>query len=105
MAAALTLMAKERRNVPLVQQVLFYPATDANCDTGSFHRFAEGYFVRREEPQWFWDQYTTSEDQRAEITASPLADDWVDGRQISVHVALAKPASTDKAGTSRRICR
>ncbi|MCO5999073.1 alpha/beta hydrolase [Actinoallomurus rhizosphaericola] len=72
MAAALTLMAKERRNVPLVQQVLFYPATDANCDTGSFHRFAEGYFVRREEPQWFWDQYTTSEDQRAEITASPL---------------------------------
>lgn len=22
--------------------------------------------------QWFWDQYTTSEEQRAEITASPL---------------------------------
>ncbi|KPH98002.1 hypothetical protein OK074_0760 [Actinobacteria bacterium OK074] len=33
MTAALTLMAKERGDVPLVQQVLFYPVTDANFDT------------------------------------------------------------------------
>ncbi|MFE4588339.1 alpha/beta hydrolase [Streptomyces laurentii] len=72
MSAALTLMAKERGNVPLVQQVLFYPVTDANFDTGSYHQFAEGYFLRRDGMQWFWDQYTTSEAERAEITASPL---------------------------------
>ncbi|MEV4101722.1 alpha/beta hydrolase [Nonomuraea sp. NPDC049649] len=72
MAAALTLMAKERGDVPLVQQVLFYPVTDASFDTGSYHRFAEGYFLRRDGMQWFWDQYTTDEKQRAEITASPL---------------------------------
>ncbi|MFE6099763.1 alpha/beta hydrolase [Streptomyces laurentii] len=72
MSAALTLMAKERENVPLVQQVLFYPVTDANFDTGSYHQFAEGYFLRRDGMQWFWDQYTTSEAERAEITASPL---------------------------------
>ncbi|MFG3006583.1 alpha/beta hydrolase [Streptomyces calvus] len=72
MTAALTLMAKERGDVPLVQQVLFYPVTDANFDTGSYHRFAEGYFLRRDAMQWFWDQYTTDEAQRAEITASPL---------------------------------
>ncbi|MGW1894330.1 alpha/beta hydrolase [Streptomyces sp. NPDC002004] len=72
MAAALTLMAKERGDVPLVQQVLFYPVTDASFDTGSYHRFAEGYFLRRDAMQWFWDQYTTDLDQRAEITASPL---------------------------------
>lgn len=35
MAAALTLMAKERGDVPLLQQVLFYPVTDASFDTGS----------------------------------------------------------------------
>ncbi|MFD9132959.1 alpha/beta hydrolase fold domain-containing protein, partial [Streptomyces bottropensis] len=70
--AALTLMAKERGDVPLVQQVLFYPVTDASFDTGSYHRFAEGYFLRRDAMQWFWDQYTTDERQRAEITASPL---------------------------------
>ena len=72
MAAALTLMAKERGDVPLVQQVLFYPVTDAAFDTGSYHQFATGYFLRRDAMQWFWDQYTTDEKQRAEITASPL---------------------------------
>ncbi|MEV4038349.1 alpha/beta hydrolase [Streptomyces umbrinus] len=72
MSAALTLMAKERGDVPLVQQVLFYPVTDAAFDTGSYHQFAEGYFLRRDAMQWFWDQYTTDEKQRAEITASPL---------------------------------
>lgn len=72
MAAALTLMAKERGDVPLVQQVLFYPVTDAAFDTGSYHQFAEGYFLRRDAMQWFWDQYTTDEAERAQITASPL---------------------------------
>jgi acetyl esterase/lipase len=72
MAAALTLMAKERGDVALVQQVLFYPVTDASFDTASYHQFAEGYFLRRDAMQWFWDQYTTDPAQRAEITASPL---------------------------------
>ncbi|MFE1794953.1 alpha/beta hydrolase [Streptomyces sp. NPDC059517] len=72
MAAALTLMAKERGGVPLVQQVLFYPVTDANFDTNSYHQFATGYFLRRDGMQWFWDQYTTDEAERAQITASPL---------------------------------
>jgi acetyl esterase/lipase len=72
MSAALTLMAKERGDVPLIQQVLFYPVTDANFDTPSYHQFAEGYFLRRDGMQWFWDQYTTDSAQRAEITASPL---------------------------------
>ncbi|GGS06328.1 MULTISPECIES: alpha/beta hydrolase [Streptomyces] len=72
MTAALTLMAKERGGVPLVQQVLFYPVTDAAFDTGSYHQFATGYFLRRDGMQWFWDQYTTDEAERAEITASPL---------------------------------
>ncbi len=72
MTAALTLMAKERGDVPLVQQVLFYPVTDASFDTGSYHRFATGYFLRRDGMQWFWDQYTTDEAERAQITASPL---------------------------------
>ncbi|MCF1595196.1 alpha/beta hydrolase [Streptomyces muensis] len=72
MSVALTLMAKERGDVQLVHQVLFYPVTDAAFDTPSYRQFAEGYFLRRDAMQWFWDQYTTDENQRAEITASPL---------------------------------
>ncbi|GAA3837043.1 alpha/beta hydrolase [Streptomyces phyllanthi] len=72
MSAALTLMAKERGDVPLVQQVLFYPVTDASFDNGSYEQFAEGYFLRRDAMRWFWDQYTAGDEERDEITASPL---------------------------------
>ncbi len=72
MSAALTLLAKQRGGVHFVQQVLFYPVTDAGFDTPSYHEFSEGYFLRRDAMQWFWDQYTTDPAQRAEITASPL---------------------------------
>ncbi|WKV75412.1 alpha/beta hydrolase [Streptomyces sp. PCS3-D2] len=72
MSAALTLMAKERGGLDLLQQVLFYPVTDASFDTGSYRQFAEGYFLRRDGMHWFWDQYTTDPADRARITASPL---------------------------------
>ncbi|WP_458688247.1 alpha/beta hydrolase [Nocardia tengchongensis] len=72
MAIALTLMAKERGDVSFRRQVLFYPVTDANFDTGSYREFATGYFLTRDGMQWFWDQYTTEETDRAQITASPL---------------------------------
>ncbi|MFB7754592.1 alpha/beta hydrolase [Streptomyces sp. NPDC056121] len=72
MTAALTLMAKQRGDVTLTHQVLFYPVTDAAFETESYHLFAEGYFLRRDAMKWFWDQYTTEEAERAQITASPL---------------------------------
>ncbi|MFB7779554.1 alpha/beta hydrolase [Streptomyces bauhiniae] len=72
MTAALTLMAKERGGLPLVQQALFYPVTNAAFDTGSYEQFATGYFLRRDGMEWFWNQYTTDEAERAQITASPL---------------------------------
>ncbi|EWT02331.1 esterase [Intrasporangium oryzae NRRL B-24470] len=72
MTIALTLLAKERGGVAFRHQVLFYPVTDANFDTPSYHEFAEGYFLRRDAMEWFWDQYTTDPAERAQITASPL---------------------------------
>jgi acetyl esterase len=72
MTAALTLLAKERGDVRFVQQVLFYPVTDASFDTASYKEFAEGYFLQLDGMKWFWDQYTTDENERNQITASPL---------------------------------
>jgi acetyl esterase len=72
MTAALTLMAKERGGPALAAQVLFYPVTNARFDTASYDQFAEGYYLRRDGMEWFWDQYTTEEAQRNEPTASPL---------------------------------
>ena len=72
MAASLTITAKERGDVRLAAQVLFYPVTNAAFSTGSYQEFATGYFLRRDGMQWFWDQYTTDPAERALPTASPL---------------------------------
>jgi acetyl esterase len=72
MTAAITLMAKQRGGPLIAGQLLYYPVTDASFDTGSYHQFATGYWLRRDAMQWFWDQYATNPEQRAEITASPL---------------------------------
>ncbi|MDQ0886906.1 acetyl esterase [Paenibacillus sp. V4I9] len=72
MAAAITLVAKERKGPTIHKQLLFYPVTDASFDTDSYEQFATGYFLRRDAMQWFWDQYTSDPRERAEVTASPL---------------------------------
>ena len=72
MAIALTLMAKERGDLAFAAQVLFYPVADAGFDTASYQRYADGYWLTRTGMKWFWDQYAASEDDRAQITASPL---------------------------------
>ncbi|MFI6577387.1 alpha/beta hydrolase [Nocardiopsis sp. NPDC050513] len=72
MATALTLMAKERGDVRLRGQALFYPVTDADFDRDSYREFATGYLLTRHQMMWYWDQYTQDPGQRAEITASPL---------------------------------
>lgn len=72
MATVMTLLSKQRNGQKINQQVLFYPVTDANFNTPSYQEFAEGYFLTKEGMQWFWDQYTTDEKERAQITASPL---------------------------------
>src|SRR4051794_2344070 len=61
MAAAVTLMAKERGGPSFAAQVLYYPVTDAGMDTDSYHQFAEGYFLAAAGMTWFWDQYLPDE--------------------------------------------
>jgi acetyl esterase len=69
---AVTLMAKDRGGPSFAAQLLYYPVTDAGMDTGSYHQFAEGYFLTRAGMAWFWDQYLPDESRRSEILASPL---------------------------------
>jgi acetyl esterase len=71
MAAALTLMAKDRGDVTFVQTSMYYPVTDAAMDTESYDEFAEGYYLTRKAMEWFWDAYTINPAERAEIYASP----------------------------------
>ncbi|HET9256805.1 MAG TPA: alpha/beta hydrolase, partial [Pseudonocardiaceae bacterium] len=72
MAAALTLMAKERGGPQATAQVLFYPVTDANMDTSTYQRYADGPWLTLKTVRWFWDCYLPEQSRRSEITASPL---------------------------------
>ncbi|MCW2992915.1 MAG: lipase [Conexibacter sp.] len=71
MAAALTLMAKERGDVTFIQTSMYYPVTDAAMDTDSYDEFAVGYYLSRKSMEWFWDAYLPDAARRSEITASP----------------------------------
>ena len=72
MAAAVTMLSRERGEPDIRLQLLFYPVTDAAFDTASYHQFAEGYHLRRDAMMWFWEQYTRHPGERNEITVSPL---------------------------------
>jgi acetyl esterase/lipase len=72
MAAALTLLAKQRGDVRFIHQSLYYPVTDAAQDTASYHEFANGPYLRAAGMAWFWDAYLPDKGKRSEITASPL---------------------------------
>lgn len=72
MVAAVTLMAKERGGPRFKFQVLFYPVTDANFETGSYKAFADGPWLTRPAMKWFWDAYLPDVSARKQITATPL---------------------------------
>jgi acetyl esterase len=71
-AAAVTLLARERNGPELRFQALFYPVTDASFDTQSYEKFSHGYFLTREAMKWFWNHYAQNTATRDRPTASPL---------------------------------
>ncbi len=72
LAAAVALMARDRGSPPLRFQLLIYPVTAADFDTGSYRDNAEGYLLSRRAMQWFWDQYVPDAGERREPYAAPL---------------------------------
>jgi acetyl esterase/lipase len=72
MTAVVALIAKDKGGPEIKLQVLMWPVTDANFDTASYQQYADGRFLTRNMMKWFWDNYTTEPNARAEIYASPL---------------------------------
>ncbi len=72
MAAALTIMAKDRHGPRIAYQVLLIPATDASVDTASYHEFGTGRFLARAFMKYGWDLYAPDEKTRNLPYVSPL---------------------------------
>ena len=72
MAAAVTLLSKQRYGPKIVFQVLFYPVTDANFETGSYTQFQNGPWLTKLAMEWFWNAYLPDKSARKAIIATPL---------------------------------
>ena len=73
MAAAVAIMAKQRRGPKIVSQVLFYPATAANFEAQSYQDWCNGPWLTKQDMEWFWHAYLASGTDRANAIATPLS--------------------------------
>ncbi|GAB6860298.1 alpha/beta hydrolase [Haloplanus litoreus] len=72
LAAAVTLLARERAGPELAHQVLLYPVTDYAFDTDSYAENASGYLLSRASMRWYWERYLGDDVDGANPYASPL---------------------------------
>jgi acetyl esterase len=72
LAAAVSLMARDRRGPSLAFQLLVYPVTHCNFTTNSYQSFAEGYMLTRASMQWYWNHYLQDAADANNAYAAPL---------------------------------
>jgi acetyl esterase len=72
LAAAVALMARDRRGPPLAFQLLIYPVIDRDFQTRSYLDNAKGYLLTREGMVSNWEMYLSSEADAANPYAAPL---------------------------------
>ncbi len=72
LAAVVSLMAKDRKEISLAYQMLIYPVTNHSYDTVSYQDNGEGYFLTKDSMVWFWNHYLRDEDDGRNPYASPL---------------------------------
>jgi acetyl esterase len=72
LAAAVTLLARERGGPDLVGQVLVYPNTDHGADTPSLRDSTDPTWFNRHSVAWYWNHYLADPADGADPLASPL---------------------------------
>ena len=73
LAAAVSLMARDRGGPAINFQLLLYPVTDCALDTPSQKEFAEdGYVLSRADMEWFWKNYLDRPAEKNNPYACPL---------------------------------
>lgn len=72
LAAAVSLMARDRGGATPVLQLLVYPVTDRDFRTTSYQANADGYQLTRDTMIWYWDHYLEIEAGAANPYAAPL---------------------------------
>lgn len=72
LAAAVSLMARDRQGPALAFQLLVYPVTDRNFTTASYTNNADGYLLSKASMEWYWDHYLSDPSHASNPYAAPL---------------------------------
>lgn len=72
LAAAVSVMARDRGTPDLAFQILFYPVTNLDYETRSYRENGADYFLTTDMMRWFWGHYLQSEAFGRDTYASPL---------------------------------
>jgi acetyl esterase/lipase len=78
LAIGMVLLTLQRNEFRFSQLVAFTPVTDVACDTESCHRFAAGYFLRRDHLVAFRDRHLSDGRQHTDPLIAPLHADAAD---------------------------
>jgi acetyl esterase len=79
LAAAVSLMARDRSGPPLVFQLLVYPVTAHDFETSSYRQNAEGYGLSLDSMRWYWDHYLQHPADASNPYAAPLVAQALEG--------------------------
>jgi acetyl esterase len=73
LAAAVALMARDRRGPHIAYQLLVYPATSKELNTASHRELAKDnyYILSRADMEWFWGHYLERDEDRTNPYACP----------------------------------
>lgn len=79
MAAAVTLMAREKKGPTLAAQLLIYPVISSSIKEAVYDQCADQYFITKDAMKFFWSMYLQSPGDHQHSYASPnLAADFKD---------------------------
>lgn len=104
LAAAVSLMARDRRGPGLVFQLLVYPVTQRDDTTSSYQSYAEGYLLSRDSMRWYWDHYLHHPADARNPYAAPLVAQDLSGLPPALVVtAECDPLCDEGAAYARRL--
>lgn len=104
LAAAVSLMARDRHGPALAFQLLVYPVTHCNYTTGSYQRYAEGYHLSRDGMRWYWDHYLPTPADANNPYAAPLVANDLSGLPPALVItAECDPLCDEGAAYAQRL--